>query len=122
MLPDRALTNIDLQKFAKKLHIPSFRGVFMRDTLPKMMWKSKEERAIVNLDVSGGSGTHWVAYFKPKGWDSIHYFDSFGDLQPPEELRKYFGNARVLYNTRRYQDFDSYLCGHLCLVFLLATI
>jgi hypothetical protein len=34
-LPNRALTNIDLAQYAKKLKILYFRGVFMRDTLPK---------------------------------------------------------------------------------------
>jgi len=29
------LSNFDILTYAKKLHIPYFRGVFMRDTLPK---------------------------------------------------------------------------------------
>lgn len=34
-LPRRALTDQDLIYFARKLEIPHFRGVFMRDTPPK---------------------------------------------------------------------------------------
>jgi hypothetical protein len=39
-LPKRALTNIDLKKFAKLLEIHNFRGVFMKDSLPKIRSKS----------------------------------------------------------------------------------
>lgn len=92
----------------------------MRDTLPKTMWKTGE-CGIVNLDVSGGPGTHWVAYVSKKNKSCVLYFDSFGNLQPPVELLQYFTNSRrrVFYNFHRYQEFDTYLCGHLCLMFLL---
>jgi len=40
--------------------------------------------AIVILDNSRWSGTHWVAYNKNK--NNIHYFDSFRNLQPPREV------------------------------------
>lgn len=91
----------------------------MRNTLPKSMWKC-DECGIVNLDVAGGPGTHWVAYVKKrKNIRDIYYFDSMGDLSPPEELQRYFTGKRVFYNFRRYQKFDSFLCGHLCLIFLL---
>ena len=32
---DRALTNIDLYRYAHELKIDNFRGVFMRNTLPR---------------------------------------------------------------------------------------
>lgn len=88
----------------------------MRDTMPTTIWKSAE-CGIVNLDAAGGVGTHWVAYVKKR--NNVYYFDSFGDLQPPEELRSYFAGAGVFYNLQRYQDFDTFLCGHLCIMFLL---
>lgn len=40
-----------------------------------------KECAIVNIDDSSGSGTHWVAY-RENGKD-IYHFDSFGNLRPP---------------------------------------
>jgi len=55
----------------------------MRDALPrKGPWK--RESAIISLDDARGPGTHWVAYHK----DGHHVtnFDSFGNLQPPEEI------------------------------------
>ena len=35
MLPNKPLSNFDLEDAAKRLKIPSFRGVFLLDTLPK---------------------------------------------------------------------------------------
>ena len=94
-------------------HIPHFRGVFMVDTLPK---NSRQlECGIVNLDKSSGPGTHWVAYWKNR--NKVEYFDSYGNLQPPKELIKYLGE-KITYNKTRFQKFNSYNCGHLCLKFL----
>lgn len=99
-------------KFAEK-NIPHFRGVFMRDMLPK---RSKRiECGIVNLDSSNGNGTHWVAYYKNN--ENIEYFDSFGNLQPPLEIIKYLGSF-IKYNHKQKQQYNSFNCGHLCLDFL----
>lgn len=86
----------------------------MRNALPKKCRRT--ECGIVNLDDDNGPGTHWVAYFKDK--DKVKYFDSFGDLKPPIELVKYFGAVEITYNYNRYQNFNSYRCGHLCIKFL----
>ena len=102
-------------KYAKKLKIPNFRGVFMRNELPASGPRN-QECAIVNLDDKNGPGTHWVAY--KKHYNKINYFDSFGQLPPPLELVKYFGRGNIKYNYDRYQDFDTFHCGHLCLKFL----
>lgn len=120
-LPRRALTDFDLVYYADKFKIPNFRGVFMRDNLPKS-GPNVNECAIINLDSVKGSGTHWTAY--KKNGDSVYYFDSFGDLQPARELVKYFhrGPERahtIAYNYERKQKFDTVWCGHLCLKFLL---
>lgn len=113
MLPSRALTNIDLLKYCKD--IKHFRGVFMLDDLPKR--PKVNECAIVNLDKLVNPGTHWVA-FKKKGNRSI-YYDSFGNLPPPNELIKYLKGSTIEYNDTRHQDYDTYNCGHLCIQFLL---
>lgn len=88
----------------------------MRDDLPRG-GPRKTETGIVNLDSSRGSGTHWVAYRKIG--NSVTYFDSFGNLRPPVELEKYFGpKVKIDYNYKRKQNFNSVVCGHLCLKFL----
>lgn len=121
-LPHRPLTNIDLLKFSKSLKIPYFRGVYMRNDLPRNGPK-KNEAAIINLDEKNGPGTHWAAYRKIV--NTVTYFDSFGNLQPPRELVEYFEvgggskNIIIKYNRERYQKFNTFNCGHLCLEFLL---
>lgn len=87
----------------------------MRDKLPERA--HKKECAVINLDTITGAGTHWVAYCKV-GAD-IYYYDSFGNLQPPRELLKYFGSrCNMYYNSLNYQKFGTKTCGQLCLKFL----
>ena len=74
MLPNKPLSNFKLEDAARRLKIPSFRGVFLLDTLPKK--PNKKECGIVNFNKSGGPGTHWVAWYK-NGKTKI-YFDSYG--------------------------------------------
>ena len=91
----------------------------MRNKLP-VTGPHYQENAIVNLDDAEDPGTHWVAYRKKE--NSVLNFDSFGDLQPPLDLLKYFNVPEVKYNYKRFQNFNTYWCGHLCLKFLLESI
>lgn len=118
---NQPLTNIDIERFAKALKIPNFRGVFMRNTLPKTI--RQFERGVVNLDNRSGSGTHWVAYKKIK--NKVIYFDSYGNLQPPLELLIYFNSSTpvtIIYNREIFQTFNSVNCGQLCLKFLIGNM
>ena len=65
----------------KTLKIPSFRGVFLLDMLPKK--PNKKEFGIVNFDKSDGPSTHWVA------WYINGRTKSYG-VQPPIEVVEYF--------------------------------
>ncbi|KAK4885619.1 hypothetical protein RN001_001890 [Aquatica leii] len=129
-LPERPLTDVDLRRYAK--NIPYFRGVFMRDNLPKG-GPHENECGIVNLDSTRGPGTHWVCY--RKHGSTVWYYNSFGNLRPPCELIDYFrGNCNnttattttttttttptIYYNYEREQKFNTTICGHLCLKFL----
>ena len=76
----------------------------------------RRESVIVNLDDHEGPETHWCGYRKIS--KEIIYFDSFGNLRPPSDLFKYLGIVSVKYNHERYQNFDTFVCGHLCLKFL----
>lgn len=90
----------------------------MRNTLPSAV--KHTECAIINLDGKEGSGTHWVAY--KKCGNNVTYFDSFGNLRPPKDLLNYLNVNEVRYNYKKYQDFGSFNCGHLCLKFLANLI
>lgn len=118
-LPNRPLTDFDLIKYAGILKIPHFRGVFMRNKLP-INGPRNNESAVVNLDDFQNEGTHWVCYRKIGS--EVIYFDSFGDLKPPIDLMHYFNVDEVKYNYKRYQTFDAFNCGHLCLEFLTGNL
>ena len=109
VLPNRPLTNVELIDSVKKLRIPSFRGVFVRDVLPRK--PKKNESGILNLDDSSGDGTHWVLWYRKN--NKNFYFDSYG-IQPPLELRQYL-KSPIFYNTEKIQPKGEVFCGHLCL-------
>lgn len=107
-------------KWARQFNIPHFRGVYMRDTLPKHgPWK--QEASIINLDDSDGPGTHWVCF--RKNGQYVDYFDSYGNLQPPLEVQCYLAGNFLSFNSASFQSVhsNSEICGHLCLAFLLVS-
>ena len=119
MIPfDRPLSSTDLNYLSKKiLKIPNYRGAFSKDKLPKKIWEGAES-GIINLeDYDAGGGSHWCAYATRPNEHRPCYFDSFGDLAPPNSLKDYLGPG-IMYNVKRVQNFDQVTCGHLCLYFL----
>ena len=62
VLPIKPLSNLEIIYAAKRLSLNGFRGVFLRDTLPR---KAKlNECGILNLESSTGAGTLWVMWLK----------------------------------------------------------
>ena len=114
VLPNKPLTNFELEKAARELKILNFRGVFLRDTLPEK--PKRIECGILNLDsaFSGKGGSHWTAWYK--NGKNKYYFDSFG-IQPPNEVISYL-KSPINYNTEEIQPRDQVFCGHLCLYVL----
>jgi len=108
VLPNKSLSNFEIEDAVKKIGLKNFHGVFLRDTLPT--WPRRNECAILNLHNTSGNGTHWVAWFK-RG-NAKFYFDSFR-LPPPTELNKYL-NGDVFYPTEQIQSRREVFCGHLC--------
>ena len=119
-IPNKPLTNFDLLDYAKKIGIPNFRGVFMRDCLPTSGPRSKE-CGIVNFNASSEPGSHWVAYYK--NGDERIYFDSFGQVTL-YEIQKYLkkpseeGKPVIQRNTDIVQTPNTKICGHFCLYIL----
>ena len=120
-IPDKALSNFELLDYAKQLNIPNFRGVFMRDELPKKPWTV--ECGIVNFNTSFQPGSHWVAYYKNK--KERIAFDSYGQVILAE-LRDYLKTEKekekdvavIQRNTDIVQKSNTQICGHLCLYVL----
>ena len=121
---DKGLTNVDIERYVKKLKIPNFHGVFMRDTLPTN--PKKIECAIANLNTSNEIGSHWVCLVKI-GKSRI-YFDSFAQ-DVPLEIMKYLKTSKeykngvivIARNTDIVQRVNTHVCGHLCL-FVLTSL
>lgn len=95
-----------------------FRGVFMKDNLPKRPWHN--EALIVNLNNQNQSGSHWVALVK-RG-SNARYFDSFGGVPPPLEVIRYLKGCKIAYNTLKHQNYEQRNCGQLCVRFLLGEL
>ena len=122
---DRGLTNFDLISYIEKLGVPYFRGVFMRDELPKT--KHLVGCAIMNFNKSNEIGSHWVCFVR--NHNIRIYFDSFGQITPIE-VQKYLKSSSEFKNEKsviqRNSDIvqrpNTHVCGHLCLVVLTSLM
>lgn len=119
IIPDQPLTNIDIQGYINILKIPYFRGVFMRDELPKE--PHEIECGIVNFNTSSEPGSHWVCYHKHH--KNRIYFDSYGQVILAEVINylkteQERGKAVIQRNTDIVQPVNTNICGHLCLFVL----
>ena len=65
VMPNKPLTNSEILDAVRKLKIPRFRGVFLRDNLP--VEPKRMECGVLNLDDTSGNGTHWVAWYTNNG-------------------------------------------------------
>ena len=121
---DEALDNIQLLKYADLLKVPKFRGVFIRDELPKSL--NRVECGIVNLSTHKHLGTHWACYAKIN--DTRIYFDSAG-RKTPLEIQYYLKTAEefknripvIMRNGDVVQRPNTKICGHMCL-FVLTSL
>jgi len=74
LLENKPLSSVKIQDAIRKLGVPGFRGVYVRDNL--LSKPRRKECGILNLDDRTGKGTHWVAWHKKDG--DKYYFDSYG--------------------------------------------
>jgi len=105
-------SNVELTNIIKKLNIKNFNGVYPKDQLKKPL---DTGFYIINLQDSGGDGTHWTALYKIDDNVSI-YYDSFGFLAP-EDIEALI-NKDYIYNKQQIQDIDSSSCGFYCIAFI----
>ena len=109
-----------------KLFGNRYLGTFSQDNLPFALIKRKKSTtlAIINTDVLGKKGEHWVAlYITPK---TIYIWDSYG--RPSKKLLPVFAK-QLKYHKIRSIDTDpdsdqantSTICGQLCLAWLLTV-
>ena len=109
----------DILNYVRRLRIPNFRGVKMRDELSKTKPR-KNESGVLNLNTSDQTGSHWVAWYK--NGKERYYFDSFRK-PPPTEMMQYLKSDRELEldlpvirrNAVTVQHDTSNECGALCI-------
>ena len=101
----------------KMLGKSSFNGVFPSDKIPKL---KKNQGAILNLDKSDQSGSHWVGLYRFKDGKTMFY-DSFGRYHNKIiPSLNYSGNGKI-HNTEddAEQIPSEYNCGARSLAFLI---
>ena len=121
VLPNSTMYDSDISNYVRRLRIPNFCGVKMRDELPSK--PRKIESGILNLNTSYEAGSHWVAWYKDG--KERYYFDSFGE-PPPIEMMQYLKSNRELeldlpairQNALTVQHDISNECGSLCIFVL----
>lgn len=104
----------DLDTVSRNVLGYKFRGVFPSDKLPKL--NDLKPYAIVNLDRSTESGSHWVSLAKKNG--KLYFYDSFG--RNPKSIIKIADNGRILADTKdAEQGITENNCGARCIAFLI---
>ena len=121
-LPRHALYDNEILEYIKKLKIPYFVGVKMRDEISSSPPKIRE-CGIMNLNTHLQDGSHWTCWYK-RGKER-YYFDSFAE-PPPYELLQYLKThvemiddlPAIRCNAVTVQHDQSNECGSLCLYVL----
>src|SRR5438093_6001328 len=97
-----------------------FEGVFASDNLPARL-ELYPTAVVVNTDPEHKPGTHWIAYYFDKN-AHLDYFDSYGfDPTTFDGLSKFAADNSnsVSYNDLQLQGFNTDVCGHYCIAFLV---
>lgn len=109
-----------LNSVNRKLKCKYSVGVFAANEIPKQ--KFKVGAFIVNTDQNHSPGSHWIAFFF-RNYDHCEYFDSYGLAPMITDHLKFiskFKNRKQ--NKQELQSITSEVCGHYCLLFLIARM
>ena len=71
---------------------------------------------VINLDEYELIGIYWIALYVNN--NNVTYFDSFGVKNIPKDIKKFIGNTNIIANIYRRQEYDSIMCGYLCIGFI----
>jgi hypothetical protein len=113
------LSNFDIIELSKNW------GIKLNDIVNKdqLTMSPKQGCYVINLQDSGGSGTHWVCLILD---EYISYYDPFG-LPHSEDVSRFIswyleekGGVKMspIYSSQQNQGIDSLLCGWYCLWFM----
>ena len=107
----------ELNKYAEKLKIQDFLGVFASDEL-SLLAKTDTGILIFNTDSSQSSGQHWISLCITK--ENIFHFDSLNfNFQFSNDISDFLVtfDKSLIINTIPIQTNNSIDCGKHCLVF-----
>jgi len=113
------LTNLQLEKIAKKYLGNHFLGVYPCDSKPKMFPCKNKQSIIFNLSKHNEPGSHYVAIIICH--KTIYYFDSYGKKLTNPSIKRILKNINmeIFYHKRAVQPIDSIFCGFYCLAYLI---
>ena len=104
------LTNFKMQKHYQ--NGPRFNDVYSRDNLNEI----RDKAYVINLHEYSDIGTHWIALYIEN--NHVTYFDSFGVVHIPKEIRTLISNKNIKTNIFRIQAYDSITIGYFCIRFI----
>lgn len=105
-----------LDHFLKKLNLPFYKGIFAADTIPPDIIKKPIFCIIINTDLYGMEGTHWIVVIKY--YNDAKIFDS---SSIPRKLlfpvmNTFFKSLKAKrIRTKKIQSKNSNFCGFYCL-------
>ena len=105
------LTNFEIMKYYENKS--RFNGAYVGDNLPN---KIEDGAYVITLDEYSDIGTHWVALYVKN--NDITYFNSFGVVHIPKEIKAFIKNRNIKTNIFRIQAYDSIMCGYFCIGFI----
>jgi hypothetical protein len=109
----------ELEQVGRRFLGVAFKGVFPSDKIPKL--NDLSPYAILNLDNSQESGSHWIAVAKIPEKNSLMCYDSFGrsNIKIIPSL-SHSGNGRIIDTDRdSEQKINQLDCGERSISFLL---
>ena len=117
LLGREALVGATLNSVARDLFGSKFRGVYAQNENTY-----KNGYYIINTDLAGKAGLHWVAlYITPK---TVYVFDSFGRKSAnllPHVVAAHKHKRVIDTDHDRDQSDSSSMCGQLCLAWLMVV-
>lgn len=88
--------------------------VYAADEIPQLI--TEPSVFIVNTDIRGKPGTHWVCFFIPK-IEKIEFFDSYGFHPFINAHLEFLTDKKWICNEKEMQSLTSNVCGQYCLLY-----
>lgn len=105
-----------LDNFLKKLKLPYYEGIFAANTVPNEIFDKPIFCIIVNTDLYGMEGKHWISIIKYR--NKVKIFDSSSTpkiLLFPVMNKLFLKLKATPIRSKKIQSINSNFCGFYCL-------